>query len=103
MIGKSLGGAIDDINELKFNKALNENPDYTKSEWIDPNTKASIEVQPTATFKEDIPQMNTSNQSWCRKVDWKISKNGESSFGETTVCRNELDGSWSPIFPLGEM
>ena len=42
MIGKSLGGAIDDINELKLNKALNENPDYTKSEWVDPNTKASM-------------------------------------------------------------
>ena len=38
-----------------------------------------------------------------RKVDWKISKGGESSFGETTVCRNELDGTWEPIFPLGEM
>ena len=55
------------------------------------------------TFQEEVPQFNTSNQSWCRKVDWKISKGGESSFGETTVCRNELDGTWEPIFPLGEM
>ena len=54
MIGKSLGGAIDDINVLKFNKTLNVNPDYTKSEWVDPNTKTSIEVQPTVKFKEII-------------------------------------------------
>ena len=57
----------------------------------------------TKTFQSEVPQFNTSSENWCRKVDWKISKNGESSFGETTVCRNELDGSWSPIFPLGEM
>ena len=103
MIGKSLGGAIDDINELKFNKALNENPDYTKSEWVDPNTKASIEVQPTATFKEVIPQINKEDESWCRKVDWKISHNGQSSFGETTVCRNMLTGEWEAIIPMSSM
>ena len=103
MIGKSLGGAIDDINELKFNKALNENPDYTKSEWVDPNTKASIEVQPTATFKEVIPQINKEDESWCRKVDWKISHNGQSSFGETTVCRNMFTGEWEAIIPMSSM
>ena len=62
MIGKSLGGAIDDINELKFNKALNENPDYTKSEWVDPNTNASIEVETHWHIQKVIPQMNTSGR-----------------------------------------
>ena len=103
MIGKSIGGAIDDVNELKLQKVLNENPDYKKSEWIDPNTKAAIEVEPTATYKEIIPQMDKNDESWCRKVDWKISHNGQSSFGETTVCRNMLTGEWETIIPMTSM
>lgn len=103
MLGKKVGGAIDDVNYIKLNTAMNTIPDNNKVEWVDPNTQSKVEIEPTETFREVVPQFNTSNENWCRKVDWKISKYGESSFGETTVCRNELDGSWSPIFPLGEM
>ena len=103
MLGKKVGGAIDDVNYIKLNTAMNTIPDNNRVAWVDPNTQSKVEIEPKETFQEEVPQFNTSNQSWCRKVDWKISKNGESSFGETTVCRNELDGSWSPIFPLGEM
>ena len=103
MLGKKVGGAIDDINYIKLNTALDTIPDNNKVAWVDPNTKSQIEVEPTDTFQEVVPQISQSKESWCRKVDWKISKNGESSFGETTVCRNELDGSWSPIFPLSSM
>ena len=103
MLGKKVGGAIDDVNYIKLNTAMNTIPDNNKVAWVDPNTQSKVEIEPTETFREVVPQFNTSNENWCRKVDWKISKNGESSFGETTVCRNELDGSWSPIFPLGEM
>ena len=103
MLGKKVGGAIDDVNFVKLNTAMNTIPDNKKVAWIDPNTQSQVEIEPTQTFQSEVPQFNTSSENWCRKVDWKISKNGESSFGETTVCRNELDGSWSPIFPLGEM
>ena len=103
MLGKKIGGAIDDVNYIKLNTALDTIPDNNKVAWVNPNDKSQIEIEPTDTFQEVVPQFNTSKDSWCRKVDWKISKGGESSFGETTVCRNELDGSWSPIFPLGEM
>jgi len=103
MLGKKVGGAIDDVNYVKLNTAMNTIPDNKKVAWIDPNTQSQVEIEPTQTFQSEVPQFNTSSENWCRKVDWKISKNGESSFGETTVCRNELDGSWSPIFPLGEM
>ena len=103
MLGKKIGGAIDDVNYIKLNTALDTIPDKNKVAWENPNDKSQIEIEPTETFQEVVPQFNTSKDSWCRKVDWKISKNGESSFGETTVCRNELDGSWSPIFPLSSM
>ena len=103
MLGKKIGGAIDDVNYIKLNTALDTIPDNNKVAWVNPNDKSQIEIEPTETFQEVIPQISNSKNSWCRKVDWKISKGGESSFGETTVCRNELDGSWSPIFPLGEM
>ena len=103
MLGKKVGGAIDDVNFVKLNTAMNTIPDNKKVAWIDPNTQSQVEIEPTQTFQSEVPQFNTSSDNWCRKVDWKILKNGESSFGETTVCRNELDGSWSPIFPLGEM
>lgn len=103
MLGKKVGGAIDDINYVKLNTALDTIPDNKKVAWVNPNDNSQVEIEPTQTFQSEVPQFNTSSENWCRKVDWKISKNGESSFGETTVCRNELDGSWSPIFPLGEM
>ena len=103
MLGKKVGGAIDDVNYVKLNTAMNTIPDNKKVAWIDPNTQSQVEIEPTQTFQSEVPQFNTSSENWCRKVDWKISKNGESSFGETTVCRNQLDGSWSPIFPLSSM
>ena len=103
MLGKKIGGAIDDVNYIKLNTALDTIPDNNKVAWVNPNDKSQIEIEPTETFQEVIPQISNSKNSWCRKVDWKISKGGESSFGETTVCRNELDGTWEPIFPLGEM
>ena len=103
MLGKKVGGAIDDVNYIKLNTAMNTIPDNNKVAWVDPNTNSQVELEPTDTFQEVVPQISKSKESWCRKVDWKISKNGESSFGETTVCRNELDGSWSPIFPLSSM
>jgi surface antigen len=103
MLGKKVGGAIDDVNFVKLNTAMNTIPDNKKVAWIDPNTQSQVEIEPTQTFQSEVPQFNTSSENWCRLVTWKISKNGESSFGETTVCRNQLDGSWSPIFPLGEM
>ena len=103
MLGKKIGGAIDDVNYIKLNTALDTIPDKNKVAWENPNDKSQIEIEPTETFQEVVPQFNTSKDSWCRKVDWKISKGGESSFGETTVCRNELTGEWNPIFPLGEM
>ena len=103
MLGKKVGGAIDDVNYIKLNTAMNTIPDNNKVAWIDPNTQSQVEVEPTDTFQEVVPQISKSKESWCRKVDWKISKNGKSSFGETTGCRNEPDGSWSPIFPLSSM
>ena len=103
MLGKKVGGAIDDVNYIKLNTAMNTIPDNKKVAWIDPNTQSQVEIEPTQTFQSEVPQFNTSSENWCRLVTWKISKNGESSFGETTVCRNELDGSWSPIFPLSSM
>jgi len=103
MLGKKVGGAIDDVNFVKLNTALETIPDNNKVAWVNPNDQSQIEIQPTETFQEVVPQISKSKDSWCRKVDWKISKGGESSFGETTVCRNELTGEWNPIFPLGEM
>ena len=75
MLGKKVGGAIDDINYVKLNNALNTIPDKNKVAWIDPNTQSQVEVEPTDTFQEVIPQISKSKESWCRKVDWKISKN----------------------------
>ena len=103
MLGKKVGGAIDDINYVKLNTALDTIPDNNKVAWVNPNDNSQVEIEPKQTFQSEVPQFNTSSENWCRLVTWKISKNGESSFGETTVCRNELDGSWSPIFPLSSM
>ena len=103
MLGKNIGGAIDDINYVKLNTALDTIPDKNKVAWVNPNDNTQVEIEPTDTFQEVVPQISKSKESWCRTVDWKISKNGESSFGETTVCRNEYTGEWSPIFPLSQM
>ena len=103
MLGKKVVGAIDDINYVKLNTALDTIPDNKKVAWVNPNDNSQVEIEPTQTYQSEVPQFNTSSENWCRKEDWKISNNGESSFGETTVCRNELDGSWSPIFPLSSM
>ena len=103
MLGKKIGGAIDDVNYIKLNTALDTIPDNNKVAWVDPNTQSKVEIEPTETFQKVVPEINNSQESWCREVSWKISKGGESSFGDTFVCRNSEDGSWRPIFPLGEM
>ena len=103
MIGKTIGGAIDDVDEMKLKYALNKLPDDHSLSWDNPNTNNKIEVKPTKTYKEVIPEINNEQVSWCRKVDWKISHNGQSSFGETTVCRNTITGEWEPIISMSTM
>ena len=68
-------------------------------------TELILEREPIDTRfgQEVIPEINNEQASWCRKVDWKISHNGQSSFGETTVCRNTITGEWEPIISMSTM
>ena len=52
MIGKTIGGAIDDVDEMKLKYTLNKLL-MTSLSWDNPNTNNKIEVKPTKTYRSN--------------------------------------------------
>ena len=104
MGGSALGEKFDQYNNALLQKTMNEVKDGEQLSYKSPQiADTEITIAPINTFKKVEPLISKSKESWCRNVSWKISHNGQSSFGDSVVCKNDKTGEWQTIIPMSSM
>ena len=86
MVGSEVGRYMDETDELKSQRALEQNRDHQTTQWHNPNTGADISTTPINTYQ------SASGQD-CREYQTEILINGRKENGYGTACR-QSDGSW---------
>ena len=95
---------FDQYNNALLQKTMNQVKDGEKLSYKSPQiADTEITITPVNTFKKVEPQISKTKESFCRDVSWKISHNGQSSFGDSVVCKNDITGEWETIIPMSAM
>lgn len=89
MVGGAIGKNMDDMDRLKMNRALENNPIGKPAYWTNNKTGASYEVVPTRN-------VNVSGNEYCREYRTVADIGGKKQQIYGTACR-QPDGSWQAV------
>jgi surface antigen len=93
LMGSSIGRSLDTVDQQKIESttqtALETQPDYATSTWVNPNSGASGTVTPQRTIQQD-------NGQYCREYTQEVTIDGETERAYGTACR-QPDGSWKIV------
>ncbi|MEQ8443283.1 MAG: RT0821/Lpp0805 family surface protein [Alphaproteobacteria bacterium] len=93
LLGSYVGRSLDEADQQRMAQttqvALEQQPDYATSSWVNPNTGHSGTVTPQSTYQ------NTNGQ-YCREFTQTVTIDGRRQEAYGTACR-QPDGSWKIV------
>jgi len=93
LLGSYVGRSLDQQDQQQMAQttqyALEQQPDYATSSWVNPNSGHSGTVTPQATYQDNSGQ-------YCREFTQTVTIDGRRQEAYGTACR-QPDGSWKIV------